>query len=106
MISLDESTPFPAQHIDDYTESKHLAETVVLVAPPALRVCVVRPGGIFGPGDKQVRSRRSDQGSQNYSPIVSRPAREPRSPTLFSAVTTSFTSAPGQLSLTWPTSTL
>lgn len=54
MLDVNESAPYPAQHIDDYTESKHLAEGVVLGAPPSLRVCVVRPGGIFGPGDKQV----------------------------------------------------
>jgi len=51
---LDESAPFPAQHLDLYTSTKHQAEDLVMSAhnPGGLQCCVLRPAGIYGWGDK------------------------------------------------------
>lgn len=56
MVNVDESTPYPPEAIDVYTESKIECEKVVLAAngEKGLRTCTIRPSAIFGPGDRQV----------------------------------------------------
>ncbi|CAM0143206.1 erg26, C-3 sterol dehydrogenase [Umbelopsis sp. WA50703] len=56
MVNVDESTPYPAQAIDVYTESKIECEKVVLAAngQGGLTTCTIRPSAIFGPGDRQL----------------------------------------------------
>ncbi|KAI8075803.1 uncharacterized protein B0P05DRAFT_546471 [Gilbertella persicaria] len=56
MVNIDESTPYPAQAVDVYTESKIECEKVVLKAngQGGLLTCTIRPSAIFGPGDRQL----------------------------------------------------
>lgn len=43
-------------HLDNYTVSKHKAEDIImsLVQNSTVKACIIRPSGIFGPGDKLV----------------------------------------------------
>lgn len=52
IIAGDETAPYASSCVDVYTETKILAERVVLEAARAgeLRACALRPGGIWGPG--------------------------------------------------------
>ncbi|ORX51657.1 hypothetical protein DM01DRAFT_1337163 [Hesseltinella vesiculosa] len=56
MVNVDESTPYPPEAIDVYTESKIECEKVVLAANGIKQVhtCTIRPSAIFGPGDRQL----------------------------------------------------
>ncbi|KAI7860486.1 3-beta hydroxysteroid dehydrogenase/isomerase family-domain-containing protein [Circinella umbellata] len=56
MVNVDESTPYPPEAIDVYTESKIECEKVVLAAngEKNIRTCTIRPSAIFGPGDRQL----------------------------------------------------
>ncbi|KAI8983793.1 3-beta hydroxysteroid dehydrogenase/isomerase family-domain-containing protein [Pilobolus umbonatus] len=56
MVNIDESTPYPAEAIDVYTESKIECEKLVLASngEKGLLTCTIRPSAIFGPGDKQM----------------------------------------------------
>lgn len=52
----EDSTPFPKNFMDYYTQTKMLQERLVLAAhqPTQLRTIAIRPHGIFGPGDHTV----------------------------------------------------
>jgi len=62
VVGADECMPMPREHVDLYTETKEAAEALVLAADAGsiddkveqLRTCVLRPGGIFGLGDRQL----------------------------------------------------
>jgi len=64
----DESLPYAAQIIDIYTETKMLAEKEVLAANgrSGLLTCAIRPGGIYGPGDKLILNRIVHALKQGY----------------------------------------
>ena len=50
---VDESTPIPSSGLDSYTQTKALAEKLVLEAsggPGGMLTAAIRPHGIFGPG--------------------------------------------------------
>ncbi len=59
VIDGDESLPYAARTRDLYTETKILGEKVALAANGSgdLLVCAIRPGGIYGPGDKLMLPR-------------------------------------------------
>jgi 3beta-hydroxy-delta5-steroid dehydrogenase/steroid delta-isomerase len=59
VLNGDESTPYARDPRDLYTETKILAEKLVLEANGSSGVltCVIRPGGIYGPGDKLLLTR-------------------------------------------------
>jgi len=60
LVKVDETYPLPATHIDTYTATKAAAEQLVLQAnspSTGFLTCAVRPGGIFGPGDRQLLDR-------------------------------------------------
>lgn len=50
----DEQLPYPRQHLDDYGQTKALAEQDILQAndPQGLQTCSLRAAGIYGPGDR------------------------------------------------------
>jgi len=50
----DEQLPYPPHHLDDYGDTKTIAEQDVLRAnhPNGLQTCALRSTGIYGPGDK------------------------------------------------------
>jgi sterol-4alpha-carboxylate 3-dehydrogenase (decarboxylating) len=50
IVNGDESLPYPKKHLDAYTESRALAEQLVLGANDAqgLRTVCIRPAGVFG----------------------------------------------------------
>jgi len=50
----DERMAYAARHLDDYGETKAIAERDVLRAhdPNGLQTCALRPAGIYGPGDR------------------------------------------------------
>ena len=52
--NMDETAPPPKQFVDTYAATKSAAERIVLEAnkPGGLVTCCLRPGGIFGNGDK------------------------------------------------------
>ena len=61
LAGADESTPYVARAVDIYTDSKTLAEKAVRAAdgvrstgpnPVPLHTCALRPGGIYGPGER------------------------------------------------------
>jgi 3beta-hydroxy-delta5-steroid dehydrogenase/steroid delta-isomerase len=54
VIDGDESTPYAERARDLYTQTKILGEKIVLDAQgkDGLLTCAIRPGGIYGPGDK------------------------------------------------------
>ena len=56
VINGDETWPYPEVHMDGYNETKAAAETAVMNANDnnGLRTVCLRPGGIFGPGDRQL----------------------------------------------------
>lgn len=56
MVSIDESYPYPARHKYLYSESKALAEQLVLAAniPGEFETISLRPRLVWGPGDKTV----------------------------------------------------
>lgn len=58
----DESLPYAKNFIDVYTETKMLAEKAVLEANghSGLLTCSLRPGGIYGPGNKTMLCRFVD----------------------------------------------
>lgn len=50
----DEEEPYATQHVDIYTDTKIIAERLILAAGRgggALRTCALRPGGIWGPDE-------------------------------------------------------
>lgn len=54
----DETTPIPTSGLDSYTETKAMAEALVLKANKSgpnkqMLTCAIRPHGIYGPGDRQ-----------------------------------------------------
>ncbi|KAG0292415.1 erg26, C-3 sterol dehydrogenase [Dissophora globulifera] len=52
--NADETHPIPKTFIETYSETKAIAEDMVLKAnSPSLLTCSLRPSGIFGPGDTQ-----------------------------------------------------
>lgn len=54
----DERLPYAKKFIDYYTKTKVIAEKTVLSAnSPKLLTCALRPGGIYGPGDKVILPR-------------------------------------------------
>ncbi|XP_047092917.1 3beta-hydroxysteroid-dehydrogenase/decarboxylase-like [Lolium rigidum] len=55
-VGVDESTPYPDTFADAYTQTKAEAEKLVMRANDIneLLTCCIRPGSIFGPGDKMV----------------------------------------------------
>ncbi|TFK45959.1 hypothetical protein OE88DRAFT_1715206 [Heliocybe sulcata] len=55
IAGVDETTPFPKKHMDTYNETKAIAETIIVDANGhgGLKTAVLRPSGIFGPGDYQ-----------------------------------------------------
>ena len=59
MIDGDETLPYAEGARDLYTKSKILGEKIALAAndPDGLLTCAIRPGGIYGPGDKLVLPR-------------------------------------------------
>ncbi len=59
VIDGDESLPYAARPKDLYTETKILGEQIALAAngKDGLLTCVIRPGGIYGPGDRLVLAR-------------------------------------------------
>ncbi|KAJ4763000.1 Reticulon-like protein [Rhynchospora pubera] len=54
IYNADESTPYPPQFNDSYSETKAEGEKLVIKANgrEGLRTCCIRPSSIFGPGDK------------------------------------------------------
>ncbi len=50
----DESLPYPSQHLDDYGDTKALAEQDILRANTiaGVQTCSLRAAGIYGPGDR------------------------------------------------------
>lgn len=50
IVNGDESLPYPKKHLDAYTESRALAEKLVLGANDSqdLRMVIIRPAGVFG----------------------------------------------------------
>jgi 3beta-hydroxy-delta5-steroid dehydrogenase/steroid delta-isomerase len=59
VIDGDETRPYAARTRDLYTETKILGEQVALAANGhgGMLTCVIRPGGIYGPGEKLVFPR-------------------------------------------------
>ena len=59
VLNGDESTPYARNPRDLYTETKILAEKLALEANgrSGLLTCAIRPGGIYGPGDKLLLTR-------------------------------------------------
>lgn len=59
IINGDESLPYAAEIKDIYTQTKMIAEKKVLKAngQSGLLTCAIRPGGIYGPGDKLILHR-------------------------------------------------
>ncbi|MBL8603246.1 MAG: NAD-dependent epimerase/dehydratase family protein [Myxococcales bacterium] len=55
-FDLDESSPLPRRYLAAYCESKALAEAVVRAAG-GVEWCIVRPRGVFGPGDTSILPR-------------------------------------------------
>lgn len=55
----DESLPYASKFVDIYTQTKVLAEQAILSANGkcGLLTCALRPGGIYGPGDKLILFR-------------------------------------------------
>lgn len=55
----DESLPYPDHYVDIYSETKSLAERMVLAAngSDGLLTCAIRPSGIYGPGEKMILPR-------------------------------------------------
>ncbi len=54
---VDETTPIPTSGLDSYTQTKALAEKLVLEASGqgGMLTAAIRPHGIFGPGVRFVR---------------------------------------------------
>jgi nucleoside-diphosphate-sugar epimerase len=65
MTGLDESTPYPEKYLTHYPKTKAMAERLVVAAAgPDLRVLILRPHLIWGPGDNHLGPRiiqRADQ---------------------------------------------
>lgn len=59
IINGDETLPYAEQMIDHYSKTKALAEKAILTAngKGGLLTCALRPGGIYGPGDKTILPR-------------------------------------------------
>ncbi|KAG0354539.1 hypothetical protein BGZ54_001599 [Gamsiella multidivaricata] len=54
LVNADETFPIPKTFIETYSETKAIAEAMVLKANcDQLLTCSLRPSGIFGPGDTQ-----------------------------------------------------
>ncbi|KAJ6614886.1 3-beta hydroxysteroid dehydrogenase/isomerase family-domain-containing protein [Mycena sp. CBHHK59/15] len=55
IINGDETLPYPLKHLDAYTESKALAEKLILDVngKNGLMTIALRPGGVFGPRDRE-----------------------------------------------------
>ncbi|KAF9427796.1 erg26, C-3 sterol dehydrogenase [Podila epigama] len=54
LVNADETFPIPKTFIETYSETKAIAEGMILKANcDALLTCALRPSGIFGPGDTQ-----------------------------------------------------
>ncbi|OJA08180.1 hypothetical protein AZE42_09057 [Rhizopogon vesiculosus] len=53
-LNVDETAPYPSHHIDDYNDTKSMAEKLVLDANGrnGLSTASLRPAGLFGPGDR------------------------------------------------------
>lgn len=53
-IDIDESYPYPKRYLNRYSETKAIAERVVLAAnSPRLVTCAIRPRAVWGPRDRQ-----------------------------------------------------
>lgn len=63
VIDGDESLPYAARTRDLYTETKIRGEQLALAAnrSEGLLTCAIRPGGIYGPGDKLMLPRIVDE---------------------------------------------
>ena len=63
VIDGDETWPYPTHIRDLYTETKVLGEKAALAAndPAGLMTCAIRPGGIYGPGEKMMLARVVDE---------------------------------------------
>lgn len=54
LVNADETAPIPKTFIETYSETKAIAEDMILKANcHRLLTCALRPSGIFGPGDTQ-----------------------------------------------------
>ncbi|KAF9175129.1 erg26, C-3 sterol dehydrogenase [Mortierella sp. AD010] len=54
LVNADETYPIPKTFIETYSETKAIAEGMILKANcDQLLTCALRPSGIFGPGDSQ-----------------------------------------------------
>ncbi|GLB35206.1 putative C-3 sterol dehydrogenase [Lyophyllum shimeji] len=55
IVNGDERLPYPKKHLDPYTESRAMAEKLVLDAngKDGLKTVCIRPCGVFGPGDPE-----------------------------------------------------
>eukprot|EP01135_Chromosphaera_perkinsii_P002784 Nk52_evm152s226 gene=Nk52_evmTU152s226 len=66
----EEALAYPAEHVDVYTETKEVAEKLVMQAGEEkgslLDTCVLRPGGIYGIGDRLM----ADMYSSNVSFVI------------------------------------
>ncbi|ERG69259.1 NAD-dependent epimerase/dehydratase family protein [Segniliparus rugosus] len=52
-LGVDESAPYPKRFFDVYSETKAVAEQLVLAAnTPEFRTCSLRPRAVWGPGDR------------------------------------------------------
>jgi nucleoside-diphosphate-sugar epimerase len=52
-LDIDESVPYPARYLNLYSETKAVAEQLVLAADkPGFVTCAVRPRGVWGPRDR------------------------------------------------------
>ena len=62
VIDGDESLPYAARTRDLYTETKILGEQIALAGNgEGLLTCVIRPGGIYGPGDPTMLRKLAQQ---------------------------------------------
>ncbi|KAJ1720848.1 erg26, C-3 sterol dehydrogenase [Coemansia erecta] len=69
---VDESIEYPAKFADYYSETKAIAEKMVLGYDDTLgmRTAALRPSGIFGPGDRQVTTGALGAQKRNFPVLV------------------------------------
>ncbi|MDN5247668.1 MAG: SDR family NAD(P)-dependent oxidoreductase [Wolbachia endosymbiont of Tyrophagus putrescentiae] len=69
-LNISENDPLSNQFASFYTETKKLAEDLVIGASNMIKSVILRPRGIFGPYDKEFIPRVSRIASRGYFPLI------------------------------------
>ena len=72
LLGVDESTPYPKEHLTPYAETKTMAEKLVLQSNNGndFLTCAIRPHLIWGPGDPHLFPRVIQKGKEGKLRIV------------------------------------